>query len=342
MFISANTTPYLAEGFTSIDKACLKSFVVVLRATYDVDADGHCHLSEDQSPFVHADTPYGDPATTAMRVESDFVPVKPRAEVLLDAFAVAPGGAAADRVEVALLGPSLDKRALVTGPRRWQRGAVGLRASWPEPFTRLPLAWHLAFGGTDNTFEDPAHFRSDLRNPIGRGFLVNRDTKAVDGRPLPCIESPAARIEAWDDRPDPVGFGPVPRFAAGRARHAGTYDQAWMDDVLPFLPADFDDRYFLAAPPDQQLDGLAEGTAFACLNMNDAGTFRVRLPRFSAPVSFVFDDRVRVPTITPDTVILRPHEGRVVLLGRARAPLPRKFTRLREVVVGPRGAPREA
>jgi len=336
MFISANHTPFLAEGFTSIDKTCAKSFVVVVRATYDVDADGNCRVSEQQTPFVYADTPYGDPETTAIRVESDFVPIKPRAEVLLDAHAMAPPGTAAESVDVALLGPSLDKRAVVTGERCWQSGAFGMRASRAQPFERMPLAWHLAFGGTDRTFADPSDAQSDLRNPIGRGFQANPSTRAIEGRLLPCIERPHSRIESWDDKPEPIGFGPVSRFAAERACHAGTYDQHWMDEVLPFLPADFDNRYFMAAPPDQQLDSLAEGMAFACSNMNSAGVFRVRLPRLSVPVSFMFDDRIRVPTVTPDTLILQPHEGRVVLLGRARAPLPRKFTRLREVSVGAR------
>ena len=342
MFISANSTPFLAEGFTSIDKSCLKSFVVVVRATFDVDADGHCTVSERQSAFVHADAHHGDPETTSVRAESDFVPIKPRAEVLLDSFAVPPRGASAGSVEVALLGPSLHKRAIATGERHWVRGAFGLRASDPLPFNSLPLAWHLAFGGTDRSFAEPTDFRSDARNPVGRGFQANSRTEAIEGRPLPCIEHPGSRMTRWNDRPEPIGFGPLPRFASERARHAGTYDEHWMAEVLPFLPADFDDRYFQAAPVDQQVDSLAEGTTFACLHMNGSGVFRVRLPALSVPVSFMFDDRIRVPTITPDTLILQPHAGRIVLLGRARAPLPRKFTRLREVRVGPFGAPATA
>ena len=63
----------------------------------------------------------------------------------------------------------------------------------------------------------------------------------------------------WNDRPTPIGFGPVPRFAKARVRYAGTYDEHWIENVLPFLPQDFDDRYFQAAPEDQWLDTLAEG-----------------------------------------------------------------------------------
>lgn len=339
MFISDNSTPYLAEGFTAQDKHCMKSFVVVVRATYDVDADGQCHISEQQSPFVFADAHYGDPAMTSVRCESDFVPVKPKAEILLDAFATAQGQGAAQSVEVALLGSALNKRAIVTGERHWYRGAFGMRMTDPTPFKAMPLAWHLSYGGTDRSFGDEARNVSDPRNPVGRGFQVNARPQAIEGQPLPCIEHPASRMGSWDDRLEPIGFGPVPRFAADRARHVGTYDEQWMSNVRPFLPHDFAERYFMAAPPDQQLDALGEGMVFACLNMSQGGVFRVQLPRLSVPVWFMFDDRIRVPTVTPDTLILMPHERRVVLLGRVRAPLPRKFTRLREVMVGPRTAP---
>ena len=40
----------------------------------------------------------------------------------------------------------------------------------------------------------------------------------------------------------------------GRIEYGGTYDQNWIDNVFPFLPADFDDRYYQMAPPDQQTD----------------------------------------------------------------------------------------
>lgn len=334
MFISANDTPFLAETFVSQDKHCAKFCTVVVRATFDVDADGACRPAQNQSPFVFADTHYGDAADTAVQAETDFAPVKPRCEVLLDAMAVAPQGQAATALEVALLGSSLDKRAIVTGERRWVAGAFGLKASRPEPFTVMPLAWHLAFGGTDRTSGDPSSNRSDPRNPIGRGYLESRSAAAIDGTPLPCIERPRSRLKDHLDKPEPIGFGPVPRFAAERVRFAGTYDEHWMENVRPFLPADFDDRYFQAAPQDQQVDTLAEGTSFTCLNMSPSGRFLVRLPSMAVPVAFRFDDRVEGATVTPDTLVLVPHESRIVLVARAGVRLPRKFMRLREVRVG--------
>lgn len=340
MFIGANDTRLLAETFVSQDKHCSKACTVVVRASFDVDVDGACRLSEIQSPFVYADTHYGDAAQTSVRLETDFVPVKPRREVLLDAVAMAPQGRESPSVEVGLLGPSLDKRAIVTGERRWIGGVFGLQASRPMPFTTMPLAWHLAFGGTDRTSGDPSSYRSDLRNPIGRGYLETASESASEGTLLPCVEHPRSLLKSRFDRPDPIGFGPVPRFAAARVHFAGTYDQHWKDHVLPFLPADFDDRYFQAAPEDQQMDALAEGTAFLCLNMSPSGRFLVRLPAMAVPVAFRFDDRVEHATLTPDTLLLVPHESRIVLVGRVGVSLPRKFVRLREVRVGSARTPK--
>lgn len=334
MFISANDTPFLAETFVSQDKLRAKVCTVVVRASFHVDADGVCRVAENQSPFVFADVHYGDAADTSVRAESDFVPLKPRPEVLLDGIAMAPEGQQATTMEVGLLGRSLDKRAIVTGERHWTGGVFGSRASRPEPFSTMPLAWHLAFGGTDRTSNDPANYRSDFRNPIGRGYLETRSDAASEGVPLPCVERPEALLKTRLGRPEPIGFGPVPRFSAARVRFAGTYDQHWMEHVLPFLPDDFDDRYFQAAPEDQQLDALSEGTTFMCLNMNHSGRFLVRLPAMAIPIAFCFDDRVERATLTPDTLHLVPHESRIVLVGRVGVKLPRKFVRLREVRVG--------
>ena len=84
-------------------------------------------------------------------------------------------------------------------------------------------------------------------------------------------------MRSWDDTPEPIGFRPVSRFSRDRVRFAGTYDQNWIDEVLPFLPQDFDERYFQAAPQDQQLDSLQPGTEFLCLNMSVEGRFVVRV-----------------------------------------------------------------
>ena len=282
MFISKNTSPFLAESFVAMDKFGKKSLVTVIRATFNVNSDSSVKESEEQTPFVYTDIHYGDRGTTSVLHESDFVPMKPRAEVLLNANAVSPSRKPVTELEVGLRGPGLNKYAVVIGKRRWAKGFFRTRFTPPEPFLSLPLAWHLAFGGADTSDDDPRKHCCDVRNPIGIGFHVNR--KTIDGVSLPCIENLKQRIVSWADRPEPIGFGSLSRFAKSRAQFAGTYDQHWMDEVLPFLPQDFDERYYQSAPKNQQLNYLKEGSVFQCLNMCEEGNFLVRLPVLNVSV----------------------------------------------------------
>lgn len=129
-----------------------------------------------------------------------------------------------------------------------------------------------------------------------------------------------------------IGF--VGRGWQPRIRFAGTYDQHWLDDIFPFLPNDFDDRYFQSAPQDQQLSELEPGATFGCLNMSESGRFVVRVPEVVVPTRFVFDDREEEATSVSDTLILKPSACSATLLWRVSRLLGRNFGALREVQVG--------
>lgn len=332
--ITANTTPFLAELFASTDKHGIKRCIVVVKATFDVAPDGECQPAVEQQPFVYADQHQGDPGTTSIRYESDFAPVKPRVDVLVNADAIVPDKRAMTALEVALVGPGFVKQAVVTGDRIWVEGLRGIEPSHPRPFVTIPLVWDRGFGGSDQSHEEVSKNGSELRNPVGVGFHLNGDKETIVGRPLPNIERPDGRMRSRFDKPEPIGFGPVGRGWHPRIGFAGTYDQRWMDERLPFLPEDFDDRYFQSAPLDQQLSQLAAGAAFGCRNMSENGQFVTRLPPLNIPVRFFFNDRTESLAVAPDTLILEPGARRLILVGRVGVLLPRKITALREIQVG--------
>jgi hypothetical protein len=335
MQITSNTTPFRAEIFVHVDKTARKHCVLVVKATFNVGAACECGPADDQIAFTFADDHYGEPGATAIRYECDFVPIKPKCDVLLDAEAWTRGGRRMTSVDVTFRGPGINKRAIVVGNRRWDSGGFGIGASDPAPFERMPLAWDRAFGGSDTSNAETRKNGSELRNLVGRGFHLNADRRTIIGRRLPNIEEPQRPMRAWSDKPDPIGFGPVGRNWQPRLSFAGTYDQKWMDERLPFLPDDFDDRYFQAAPLDQQVTRLDAGAAFSCVNMTpDDRPFVVRLPAFEIPARFWFADRLQHFIVSADTVILQPAERRVILLGRTSVPLPRKAQALREIQVG--------
>lgn len=334
MQITANTTPFLAELFTATDKHARRHVVVVVKGTFDVSPDGECRPAEEQVPFVYTDEHYGDPGSTSIRLECDFVPVKPLAEVLLLGDAVAPRGRPVRELEVALAGPGFSKRAIVTGDRIWEEGLRGVQPSLARPFLKMPLRWERAFGGSDHSHERKFLNGTELRNPIGIGFHLNGAKETILGTRLPNIERPDARQNVWSEQPEPCGFAIVGRGWRPRISFAGTYDQHWLDEIFPFLPEDFDDRYFQSAPLDQQIGGLPAGAAFGCLNTSEAERFVARLPETAVPIRFCFDNREEEATPQPDTLILEPSVGRIVLLRRASRPLGRKPTALREILVG--------
>lgn len=236
MQITGNTTPHSADFFVFTDKDGQKHCVVVVKATFDVTDSGDCVTAEEQAAIVYTDEHHGDPSSTAIARESDFAPFKLHADILVHGDAIAPGGRPITQIDVSLARAGYVKRAIVTGDRTWVRRWGSLRPSDPQPFTRMPVAWHHAYGGIDRTDGATPMHAAELRNPVGRGFHVDHDPQRLIGRPLPNIETPGQLMKSWLDRCDPVGFGPTGRGWQPRLRYAGTYDQHWMDERLPFLP----------------------------------------------------------------------------------------------------------
>jgi hypothetical protein len=98
---------------------------------------------------------------------------------------------------------------------------------------------------------------------------------------------------------------------------AGTYDAAWMEDRQPLLPNDFDDRFYLGAPPDQQAPQYLRGGEPVVLHhLTPSGEARFLLPkvflgfetRFYTGASEVHKTRAL------HTVILEPDVPRVSLV----------------------------
>lgn len=336
MQITGNTTRHPADLFVFTNKDGQKHCIVVVKSTFDVRNDGHCVAAEEQAALVYTDEHHGDPGTTAIARESDFAPMKPLSDVVVRGDAIAPGGRPVSQIEVALAWKDHVKRAIVTGNRTWVQRWGALRPTPPQTFTGLPLAWHHGYGGVDHIDGTTPQHAAEMRNPVGRGFHIARQPNRLVGCRLPNIETAGRQMANWSDRCDPIGFGPTGRGWQPRLRYAGTYDQRWMDERLPFLPEDFDLRYFQSAPMDQQVERLNPGDTYACMNMSTDGPFVARLPPWQVPIEFRFEYATRWVDAHPDTLILEPGLRRVLLVARAQVLLPRKLTDLREVHVGRR------
>lgn len=335
MQIRNNTTAMVAGLSVAVDKDGLDLCVVVVKGTFLVATSGESVLAQQQEPLIYADAHYGDPAKTSLKYECDFAPFKPRADVLLNGHAVSQTGRPVPEVTVGIETGSIKKHIRVVGDRRWDRGLYGLRPSTPVPFVQMPLVYERAFGGSDYSHKNSKYWGAELRNPIGIGFHKNGDSAAIAGTPLPNLEHPQELISKWSDAPRPASFGVVGRAWQPRIKFAGTYDAQWKEERFPFSPADFDPRYFLSAPPDQQTSYFRGGEVVRCTNMTEDGCFYFTVPVKEVPLAFRFRDKMLQIEPALDTLIVEPDQRRFLAVWRAAVPIGRKLNALQEVLVGP-------
>ncbi|WP_255987372.1 DUF2169 family type VI secretion system accessory protein [Chitinolyticbacter albus] len=158
-------------------------------------------------------------------------------------------------------------------------------------------------------------------NPVGIGFAQAWWLKAkrIKTLPAPQIEHPQHPMSAklfWRAlrgklKPaqaqalQPQGFGLIGRPWLPRRTLAGTYDQQWLDERHPLLPADFDFGYWNAAPVDQQIAYPPPDAHIEVEHATPEGKLVTRLPGHRAFIITRFLNGVILPLpMRMDTLII--------------------------------------
>ena len=313
-----------------------ESVVVVLKRVLAIPGpDETAAFTEEAPEPVYADEFAGEPGLSAPLREYDFAAFKPRCDILVEGPALAAGGDPVPEMTAGVKIGEVRKTFSVIGPRRWINGVGGLRPSAPEPFVSAEVTYGEAFGGTDISGGDPKSHVACRANPVGRGFAPKTPAKELEGLALPSTEEPGRSIKSPGDRLKPMALSPVGRSWPPRVDYAGTYDQAWLDEVFPFLPGDFDERYYQAAPEDQQTAYLQGGEEAAVLGFSRDGLLRFRLPDLSTPIVFYRKgDGALEAEMRADTIVFQPGRRRVEITWRARVPLKRDVFKMKEAIIG--------
>jgi hypothetical protein len=313
--------------------------VVAIKGTFRFPSEqgSRASLDDQQVALTLADAFFGEPGRSAPRYETDYAPRKHRCDLLLNGHAYAPGGRPTDRVTVSLSVDGWSKSFDAVGDRVWF-SANGVSSTAPVPFVKMPLSYDHAFGGVDQNHEDPAEHAAFMQNPAGRGFHRHLRAEWLDGAPLPNTEESGVEVSLPDSQYRPMSFGPIGRNWEPRCRYAGTYDQDWVDNVFPFLPADFDEQYYQAAPSGQQVPAGIGEQRVSLINLTAQSRRDFILPLFEAPVC-IFpkkggreDLQARV-----DTILFEPDVERVTLTWRVARPLKRNLFEIAQVLVGRKG-----
>ena len=330
----------MAAGYTlGLEPDGRESLVVVVKGTFcfPQELGGRLQLEEQQLPLLTSDTFFGAPGLSAPRYEVDFAPRKRFCDVLLNGHAHAPEGRPCERVTAGVGLGGWSKSFSVVGDRVWFTSG-GPRSTLPAPFVQMPLSYDHAFGGTDQHHEDERQHAAFMPNPSGRGFHKHLVSEWLDGTPLPNTEEIGNEVRQPDGRYRPMSFGALGRHWEPRYRFAGTYDEEWREKIFPFLPRNFDERYYQAAPADQQLPLPVGEQRVVLLHLTPEGRTEFVLPHFEAPVH-VFSRRGQREDLSAplDTILIEPDERRVTLTWRIARPLGRDLFEIGQVLVGRKG-----
>ncbi len=246
MWLLRNETPFSAESTWTRDERGAEFWLVALRACFDIGPDGRQTVAAEQTAVQRAAVFTGDPATSGLVEDNDFVLHKDGTDVLVRGRAYARERTPATHCSVRLAVQSIDKTLNVAGDRQLSHGALGLSIARPQPFLDMPLTWERTYGGWDRR---GGKDEWEPRNPAGTGFAS--DPAHLHEAVAPNVEYPDAPYRGPKSG-RPAAFGPVAQHWQPRVGYAGTYDQRWRDTRDPLVPADFDRRYFRCAPDDQQ------------------------------------------------------------------------------------------
>jgi hypothetical protein len=335
--ILRNYTPFRPLFFDSRDVQGRDFSVLVLKGTFDIISGAVLRPNPRQQPIVEADIWNGEPNYSSIYMESDLAPFKPRADVMVNAIAHAPGGRPLPEWTVRVEVGALQKSLRVTGPRAWINEGGSWKLQDPEPVAEVPLCYENAFGGIWKSNWGEEHIFQE--NPVGKGYLGGELPESFDRWPAPQIESLDDPVCELGKRYKPEGFGPIARSWQPRLKCAGTFDEEWQRARWPDLPTDFEFSFYNVGHPDLICPAFLSGDEEVVLDgVLPGGTLRFYLPGYKLGVLLRYKDgSMAVAPVFLDTLFVDVPASRVFLVWRSPILKGKSIRALEPRMVQPRG-----
>ncbi len=322
----ANKTPFAANLFLLPDQQGIDTVYVVIKATFTLLPS--VAVAENQVAVCLADEYVGSPGQSSLLYASELHLGKPGTDIALLGHAHPQRGQAEELiVSLSVAGQAHDM--LVCGDRQWTAfGGI----SRPQPFEAMPLIFERAYGGSQG--RDAETFLAEEYNPVGRGFVGNRRAAELKGQPLPNLEDPRHRLGSIGDRQTPTCFAFVAPSWLPRRAFAGTYDESWRRQRCPYLPSDFDPRYFQAAAQKLALPApLVGGEPCSVSGVSREGVLRFTIPRCQWHIEIRVAGKVETPQARLETLLIEPDHNRFCLSYRAELACDRQPLKVDQVTV---------
>jgi len=322
-----NNTPFAAQLALFPDHQGVDTLYIIVRASLDIGPKWT--LSDEQKPPQAADEHWtDDPATSSLKLASELHIGKPATDIVMTGHAWSPAGREVQQLDVGLTVGSVSKAVRVFGDRQWHNGAI----SRPQPFCSMPLVYEKAFGGIHKEGDNIVD--AEARNPVGCGFSGKRKAADVNGEPLPNLEDPRQLLQRVGDIVTPAGFSFISPSWQPRLSYAGSYDESWQKTRAPYLPLDFDARFFNMSHPDLIYPGyLLGGEAVHITGVNPDGPLAFELPVIGLAASVAVKSRLEKPAFNLETLLIEPDELKLSMTWRAAMRCDKEALKIREVQV---------
>lgn len=321
-----NNTPFGANMALFPNEEAIDTLYILVRATFNIGKQWT--LADEQLPPTVADEYWTEPGKSSIKYASDFHTGKPCSDVIMLGHACAPVGKEVTRLDVALSVGKVHKTVRVFGDRHWQDGHI----TPPKPFKTMALVYEKAYGGAH--IADGQIAAVDGRNPVGRGFIGHRKPEEMNGVPLPNLEDPANLITDPTHQPTPACFGISAPHWLPRSQFAGTYDEAWQTRRAPYLPEDFDKRFFCMAHPELVYPGyLRGGEPVEITNMHPKGKMVFQVPHVKLATDVTVDGSSVQPRFNLETLIIEPNHLKLGMVWRAAMQCDKKALKISDIKI---------
>ncbi len=323
-----NNTPFAAQLALFPDQHGIDTLYIIIKATFNIGSQWT--LAEEQKPPQAEDEYLGeDPLTSSIKNASDIHIGKPASDIIMLGHARSANEQEVTQLDVSLSVGKVNKTVRVFGDRQWVNGAI----SSVKPFVTMPLVYERAFGGV-HIQDDGTIAAAENRNPIGCGFLGKRNVNEMNGLSVPNLEDPRQLLQKAGDIVTPAGFGFISPAWLPRLPFAGTYDESWQNNQAPYLPADFDMRFFNMSHPDLRYPGyLVGGEPVSISGIHPAGDVHFNLPVAAFNADVEIKSRTERPLFNLETLLIDTDKLQLGMTWKAALSCDKELLKIREVTV---------
>ncbi|HSU57806.1 MAG TPA: DUF2169 domain-containing protein [Bryobacteraceae bacterium] len=326
-------------------------FCVLLKRTYDIHS-GYAMRAEHDRPLRPVDVYYdsGDPETCSVQYENDLSPFKIATDVVAVGTVHAPGNKPTQMLDAAVHVAEHCKTIRVFGDRQcFYNADAAPSVTDPLPFTRMPMRYERAYGGTDASSIPDFPFAYP-RNHLGCGFVMKNSVESVHGLKLPNFEDPfdlltperivVGEPEGWWSQPMPQSFGWFQRTWYPRCSFVGSVpgfvdpDAVVREEQLGLVPKrqfalarqfklpSFDIRFNNGASPGLALPFLKAGESVRLLHLTPDGLLAFEVPHDTPKIAMDIGLGERELKPVLQTLLIRPDDGQLDLIWRGAHEFP--------------------